>query len=239
MKIPKSHPRYVSLGTRKKLEAGVGIGITSTNGLIAHGRGEAFDYLLGERTHPFAIAAIDQAAWLLKKARHPVISINGNTAALVPNELVQIAELLNAPLEINLFHSSPERIVRIKDHLTSFGAKNILVPNRKFRVPGLVSSRKYVNPAGIWNADVIFVPLEDGDRTEALTAMGKTVVTVDLNPLSRTAQNATVTIVDNVVRAAGLLAMRLKKKPLSRKKYSQYKTLHAAEMALRGGRRRG
>jgi 4-phosphopantoate--beta-alanine ligase len=31
--------------------------------------------------------------------------------------------------------------------------------------------------------------------------MGKRVITVDLNPLSRTARTSTVTIVDNVVRA--------------------------------------
>jgi 4-phosphopantoate---beta-alanine ligase len=31
--------------------------------------------------------------------------------------------------------------------------------------------------------------------------MGKTVIAIDLNPLSRTAQAATITIVDNVVRA--------------------------------------
>jgi 4-phosphopantoate--beta-alanine ligase len=31
--------------------------------------------------------------------------------------------------------------------------------------------------------------------------MGKTVIAIDLNPLSRTAQTATITIVDNVTRA--------------------------------------
>jgi 4-phosphopantoate--beta-alanine ligase len=31
--------------------------------------------------------------------------------------------------------------------------------------------------------------------------MGKTVIAIDLNPLSRTAQAATITIVDNVTRA--------------------------------------
>ncbi len=49
------------------------------------------------------------------------------------------------------------------------------------------------------------MPLEDGDRTEGLVRMGKKVITVDLNPMSRTAQYATVTIVDNVVRAMPLL----------------------------------
>jgi 4-phosphopantoate--beta-alanine ligase len=45
------------------------------------------------------------------------------------------------------------------------------------------------------------VPLEDGDRTEALVAMGKFVITIDLNPLSRSARMADITIVDNIVRA--------------------------------------
>jgi 4-phosphopantoate--beta-alanine ligase len=45
------------------------------------------------------------------------------------------------------------------------------------------------------------VPLEDGDRTMALKKMGKFVITIDLNPLSRTAQTADITIVDNIVRA--------------------------------------
>ena len=48
--------------------------------------------------------------------------------------------------------------------------------------------------------DVVFVPLEDGDRTKALKRMNKKVVTVDLNPLSRTALSSDVTIVDNIVR---------------------------------------
>ncbi|MEN3047611.1 MAG: phosphopantothenate/pantothenate synthetase family protein, partial [Candidatus Caldarchaeales archaeon] len=50
-------------------------------------------------------------------------------------------------------------------------------------------------------ADAVFVPLEDGDRTEKLVRMGKAVIAVDLNPFSRTARAATITIVDNVVRA--------------------------------------
>ncbi|MFW9984968.1 MAG: phosphopantothenate/pantothenate synthetase family protein, partial [Candidatus Odinarchaeota archaeon] len=53
--------------------------------------------------------------------------------------------------------------------------------------------------------DSVFVPLEDGDRTEGLVKLGKQVITVDLNPLSRTAQMATITIVDNVVRALPLM----------------------------------
>ena len=49
---------------------------------------------------------------------------------------------------------------------------------------------------------MILVPLEDGDRCEALVAMGKTVIVVDLNPLSRSAQMASITIVDEITRVA-------------------------------------
>jgi 4-phosphopantoate--beta-alanine ligase len=51
----------------------------------------------------------------------------------------------------------------------------------------------------------VLVPLEDGDRTEALVKMNKTVITIDLNPLSRTSRAANITIVDNVVRAMPVL----------------------------------
>ena len=49
--------------------------------------------------------------------------------------------------------------------------------------------------------EIILVPLEDGDRTEALVKIRKNIIAVDLNPLSRTSQLATITIVDNIVRA--------------------------------------
>ncbi|MGQ0772027.1 MAG: phosphopantothenate/pantothenate synthetase family protein, partial [Nitrososphaerota archaeon] len=65
---------------------------------------------------------------------------------------------------------------------------------------GLDSARRIVDKNGIYVADVVVVPLEDGDRTLALKKAGKKVITFDLNPLSRTAQTADVTIVDNVVR---------------------------------------
>ena len=67
--------------------------------------------------------------------------------------------------------------------------------------PGLEHERAKVDRHGIFAADVVLVPLEDGDRCKALLEMGKTVIAIDLNPLSRTAQCATVTIVDNIIRA--------------------------------------
>lgn len=211
MKVPKSHPRYTSLKIRERIVKGVELGITSLAGLTAHGRGEAFDYLLGEKTHPFGKDAIEAAAAMLILAKHPVISVNGNTAALVAKELVALSKLLNAPLEVNLFHTSKTRERKINDYLRNNGATNVLLPERKVTIKYLASNRKYVNKNGIAIADVVFVPLEDGDRTEALIKNGKKVITVDLNPLSRTAKHATITIVDNIIRALPQLITTVKR----------------------------
>src|SRR3989338_3218154 len=209
--IPKSHPRCASLKTRNKIVEGVEAGIASVHGLIAHGRGEAFDYLIGEKTNKFAEKSIEAAAALLLNAKHPVISVNGNTSVLIPRDLVQLSILINAPLEINLFHSSKKREFKIKHHLEKHGAKNILMPYKSHKIKFLNSNRKYVNASGILKADVVFVPLEDGDRTGALIKNGKKVIAVDLNPLSRTSQKATIVIVDNITRAMPLLIKKIKK----------------------------
>src|SRR5438477_302099 len=97
MKIPKSHQRYDSLMRRETLVRAWKAGIVVPEGLIAHGRGEAFDYLYG--------------------------------------------------------------------------------------------------------ADVVLVPLEDGDRAEALVRMEKVVISVDLNPFSRTTRTASIPVVDELSRA--------------------------------------
>lgn len=198
---PESHPRYVSLRLRDAIVAGVEAGITSPHGLIAHGRGEAFDYLIGEATQPFAREAVAAAAALLLEARHPVLSVNGNAAALVPEELIELSRVIEAPLEVNIFHTSGERERAIAQHLRARGATEVLLPTREATLDFIESNRRFVHPEGIHRADVIFVPLEDGDRCEALRKMGREVVTVDLNPLSRTARTASITIVDNVARA--------------------------------------
>ena len=54
---------------------------------------------------------------------------------------------------------------------------------------------------GVFSADVVLIPLEDGDRADALARMGKKTIAIDLNPMSRTARTASVTIVDEVTRA--------------------------------------
>jgi len=208
--VPKTHPRYLSLTLRDKIVAGVEQGITSIHGLVAHGRGEAFDYLLGEATQPFAIEAIHAAAVMLLSAEHPVISVNGNVAALAPEALIQLGQVLNAPLEVNIFHTETGREQKIRASLLKHGASDVLMPTTEAQLSYIDSNRKFVHPEGIFKADVVFVPLEDGDRCEALRKMGKEVVTVDLNPMSRTAKQASITIVDNVVRALPLLCEKIR-----------------------------
>jgi 4-phosphopantoate--beta-alanine ligase len=198
--IPKSHPRYLSLMTRELIVEGVKNGITSTQGLIAQGRGEAFDYLIGEKSTDSALAAEKIAAVELLLAGRPVISVNGNAATLVPGELIKLGEIVNAPLEVNLFHRTEDRVDKIILHLHSLGARNLCTKSNAL-IPGIDHERAKVDSDGIFSADVVLVPLEDGDRCKALVDMGKTVISIDLNPLSRTAQCATVTIVDNIIRA--------------------------------------
>jgi len=201
IEIPESHPRYESLLTRHRIEAGVEQGITSQQGLIAHGRGEAFDYLLGEETIPSADGAARVAAAHLLRADHPVLSVNGNVAALVPEEIVTLAGVTGADLEVNLFNRSEERMRAIVDHLEAHGATDVRGLAADARIPGLDHERAEVDADGISEADAVLVPLEDGDRAEALAAMGKTEIVIDLNPLSRSAQTAAVPIVDNIIRA--------------------------------------
>ncbi|MEM2933417.1 MAG: 4-phosphopantoate--beta-alanine ligase [Halobacteria archaeon] len=199
--IPKDHPRYASLVTREKLVEGYQKGIASIQGLIAQGRGEAFDYILGEKTIESAKQATKAAAAQLLTAKKPVISVNGNAAALAGSELVMLSKLLNAPIEVNLFHRTDERVERIMEDLKKRGASIVLGAKADARIPGISHERAKVDSQGIYSADVVFVPLEDGDRCEALVKMGKKVIAVDLNPLCRTARTATITIVDNITRA--------------------------------------
>jgi 4-phosphopantoate--beta-alanine ligase len=201
MRIPESHPRYKSLVTREKLVKGLERGLVALEGLMAHGRGEAFDYLIGEETRPFALEAVRAGVARLLTAEKPVLSVNGNVAALVPGELVELADVLDAKLEANIFYRSEDRVERIVRALQDEGATGVLGADPDARIDGLEGPRGLCSKEGIFCADVVFVPLEDGDRTEALKGAGKDIVTVDLNPLSRTAVAADVSIIDNVVRA--------------------------------------
>lgn len=211
------HPRFLSNFYRDLLSEGVHKGITSLQGLTAHGRGETFDYLIGEITCSFARTSIEASACLFLLSKYPVISVNGNTAILAGKELVKLSKLLNAPLEINLFHASKSRERKIYAHLQKLGGVNILVPD-KTKIKGVYSNRKMISWFGQKKADVVFISLEDGDRTKALIGLGKKIITIDLNPLSRTANDATITIVDNIVRALPLLTDTIIQfRPLSQK----------------------
>jgi len=199
--IPKSHPRYESLMTREKIRAAMNKGLVHETGLIAHGRGEAFDYLLGEKTHSFADEAIHAAAEALLSADHPVFSLNGNVVALVAHECVKLSQAFPLILEVNLFHQSEKRVRLLIDELRNAGAESVLGLEPTKHIPHLDHNRGWCEEKGIYAADVVFVPLEDGDRCQALKDMGKYVITIDLNPLSRTARTADITIVDNITRA--------------------------------------
>lgn len=201
MEISKNHPRYRSLTNRETLAALVERGVVAPTGLIAHGRGEAFDYLLGERTIPEAEAAERVAAAYLLEASRPVISINGNAAALSADQIVALAESIPARMEVNLFHRTEERVRRVVEYMESRGARDVLGRDPDARLEGIASDRAMCSSEGIFSADVVLVPLEDGDRAEALVRAGKVALAIDLNPLSRTCSTATVAIVDEVTRA--------------------------------------
>ncbi len=207
IEIPDDHPRKVSLETREKIIEGHTRHEVATAGLLAHGRGEAFDYLIGEKTNDIAKHAIKVAVAAMLIAQHPVISVNGNVCALVPEETVTLSELTGAALEINLFYYRKEREDAILGALKSAGAKEVLGTHDRTSetIPELSSNRRKVDPDGIGSADVILVPLEDGDRTEALKTIGKYVITIDLNPMSRTAVYSDITIVDNIIRCLPLM----------------------------------
>ena len=223
--IPKSHPRVKSLLIRERLVDGFDKGLVAKEGLLAQGRGEAFDYLLGEKTGKAAKQAIKAAAAQLLLAEKPVISVNGNIAALCPKQTVRLSKQVKAKLEVNLFYSNQKRKQAIIKALKKNGAREILGTNSSSstRLSGIDSARRIVDINGIFAADVVVVPLEDGDRTQALRKAGKTVITFDLNPLSRTSQTANITIVDNVTRAIDLLIDETKK--LSKKNQKSLKKI--------------
>jgi len=219
-KISSKHPRAASMLIRERLVEGFETGVVASAGLLAHGRGESFDYLLGEKTTSNALKAMKAAAALLLTARQPVISVNGNAAALAARDMVKLAKEINAKIEVNLFHRSLQREVAIANLLQEAGADEVrgVGEASSAEIPEVASERRRVDPKGILAADAVLVPLEDGDRTQALVKMHKKVIAIDLNPLSRTAQSATVTIVDNIVRAMPTLTKIAKKLRTEHKK---------------------
>ncbi|MGD1099713.1 MAG: phosphopantothenate/pantothenate synthetase [Thermoplasmata archaeon] len=202
MRLSPRHPRYASLTVRHALAEAHRQGLVVPEGLIAQGRGEAFDYLLGERTTPGARRAERAAAEWLLAARHPVVSVNGNVAALAANEVAALSRAVpGLDVEVNLFHRTGSRARQVAEALRAAGVRRVLGLRPTATIPHLPSDRAKVDRRGIRDADVCLVPLEDGDRTEALRALGKRVISIDLNPLSRTSRAADLPIVDEVKRA--------------------------------------
>jgi len=200
-----SHPRYASLVMRHRLEEAAKRGMLAGSAMIAHGRGEAFDYLLGERTTASALAATHHAVSVLKGAKRPVLSVNGNVAALATDAMLRLATALNCPLEVNIFYRTPQRMEAILTYIAerqqALGTEIVVLGEHPdTTILGLKGPRAACTKEGIGDSDVILVPLEDGDRCEALVKMGKTVVVIDLNPLSRSAKRATITVVDELSR---------------------------------------
>ncbi|MDD1634169.1 MAG: phosphopantothenate/pantothenate synthetase [Methanomicrobiales archaeon] len=236
--IPPDHPRYRSLEVRERMAWFAREGVVSPEGLAAHGRGEAFDYLLGERSTESALLAARTAAALLLSARHPVISVNGNTAALAGREIRDLQKATRAVVEVNLFHRTPERLDKVTRLLEGHGVA--VLEGEEERLIPVSHDRGWSHRDGAVAADVILVPLEDGDRAEALVTLGKKVIAIDLNPLSRTARAATLTIVDEVTRAipaitraAGTLSRGEGEKLISQLNNSYFLQAALDEMAAR------
>ncbi len=229
--IPLTHPRRASLLARQRLVDAAAAGMLADSALIAHGRGEAFDYLLGEKTCAAAMLAIRESAARLHASKHPVISVNGNAVALAADDLLRCAALLGCPIEVNIYYRTAarmrgllkflnerRRVIKTEAAPVGWGVGEwqevveniaILGEDSDGRISGLEGPRAACSKNGIEKADTILVPLEDGDRCNALIALGKQVIVVDLNPISRTARIATITIVDELSRAVPQLITAL------------------------------
>jgi 4-phosphopantoate--beta-alanine ligase len=224
------------------MERAMSLGMLADSALIAHGRGEAFDYLLGEQTHPFALEAIRQAVAVLKQAQRPVLCVNGNTVALAGREMLELATLLSCPIEINIFYRTDERMKALFNELDDLNQEfdsqvEILGAHPDAEILGLKGPRAKCESRGIFSSDVVLVPLEDGDRCEALVAMGKTVIVIDLNPLSRSAQKASITIVNELHRTIQVMNELISNGQTihPNPQYANKETIDAALHAIRQG----
>ena len=201
--IPKSHPRYESLLLRDKIVKASEKGYLADSAMIAHGRGEAFDYLIGEKTIYPAKRAMYVAVAALLLSNNPVISVNGNASVLAVDEIIDLAKAVDAKIEINLFYRTDERVRLLTNLYKDHGYKDILgsLDDEIEYLNDIKNNRATASKTGIYTADTILIPLEDGDRAEILKKSGKNTITIDLNPLSRTSKMSDVSIMDNIVRA--------------------------------------
>ena len=159
------------------------MGLLADSAMIAHGRGEAFDYLLGERTTESAREAIRESAARLGNARRPVISVNGNTTVLAGDGAIRLAAVLGCPIEVNLYYRTPSRVKGLislleelrfnvsqeaapdgfyGDWKETVEGVSLLGESPNFKIEGLEGPRSNCTAEGIGGADTILVLL----RTE-------------------------------------------------------------------------
>jgi len=144
--VEDKHPRAQSIRVRELVTNNIDNKVVALAGLIAHGRGEAFDYMLGEQTTESGMEAITAAAATLLLADYPVLSVNGNVAALCPKDLVELSNVSGAKLEVNLFHRLPGREEAIEKVLRDNGAKEVLGvgDSASARIDEIFSDRRHV-----------------------------------------------------------------------------------------------
>jgi len=161
----------------------------------------------------------------------------------VPEAVVELARAVDADLEVNLFNRTETRMRAIADHLRDHGAETVKGLTGDGEIPGLSHARATVDADGIGAADVVVVPLEDGDRAEALAATGTTEIVIDLNPGSRSARAASIPIIDNVIRAVPTMTAHARELADAdaaqlneiREAFDPASALAAAETAIREG----
>lgn len=88
IEIPDNYFCKVFLEIREKIIVGYISYEVVIVGFFVYGCGEVFDYFIGEKTNDLARHAIRAAVVVMLFANHPVISVNGNVCALVPEETV-------------------------------------------------------------------------------------------------------------------------------------------------------
>ncbi len=114
MEISKDHPRYRSLVTREHMAEMVREGIVAPTGLIAHGRGEAFDYLMGERTTTEARGAERAAVALVAGGEEAGHHRQRERRCVWPPKAWRTwPGLTSSKVEVNLFHRSEERVEKV------------------------------------------------------------------------------------------------------------------------------
>src|SRR3989442_762828 len=124
MKIPRSHPRYDSLVRRERLVRAWKEGVAVPEGLIAHGRGEAWDYLFQEETRASALVAESAAVVHLLAAGRTLISLNGTKVrralarssqrATIPIVDELTSEILNNKKVVEELKADPAEVGRIR-----------------------------------------------------------------------------------------------------------------------------